>query len=318
VAGQRRNGARGEGDFVVDLVLQGQRRNAGVARRDFVVDRRIGRIAAAQDGVIGRDQLLDAGLGGGAIDHRVSTGRLTVMFRGVYAAGHGAVTPRGWCRAALLAIGSDAVLSHHSAAYLWGLLDPPAAVHVTVARRLRPRTNLVPHTAALSAGERRHAGGLPVTSPIRTLHDLRNDRRIETVLREAQVARIVTRDELAGTRLASLLDATEAQPTRSELERALLRIVAQAGLPRPMANLVVGPHTVDFAWPAHRLIVETDGYHAHGDRHAFERDRARDAELAGLGWTVIRFTWRQLQTEPVRVAVRLAQALSARSPHAPG
>jgi very-short-patch-repair endonuclease len=240
------------------------------------------------------------------------------MFRGVYAVGHGAVTPRGWCRAALLAVGPDAVLSHHSAAYLWGLLDPPATIHVTVGRRLRRRSNLVSHTAALRPYERKHAAGLPVTSPIRTLYDLRNDPQIETALREAQIARLLTRAELAGTRLAGLLDATDAQPTRSELERALLRVVGQAGLPRPIANHSVGPHTVDFAWPAHRLIVETDGYHAHGDRHAFERDRARDAELAALGWTVIRVTWRQLRAEPVRVAIRLAQALAARSPRTPG
>jgi very-short-patch-repair endonuclease len=298
--------------------MQGQRRNGGARRDDSGVDRRIARIAGAQDGVIARGQLIDAGLGRGAIDHRVSTGRLTVLFRGVYAVGHGAVTPRGWCRAALLAVGPDAVLSHHSAAYLWGLLDPPAAVHVITSRNLRRRANLVTHVAALGAGDRRWAGSLPVTSPLRTLHDLRNDPQIATALREAQIARLLTREELGATRLERLLDAIEAQPTRSELERALLRLVAHAGLPRPLVNRLIGRHTVDFAWPDHRLVVETDGYHAHGDRRAFERDRARDAELAALGWTVIRVTWHQLRTEPLRVAARLAQALAARAPLSPG
>jgi very-short-patch-repair endonuclease len=66
---------------------------------------------------------------------------------------------------------------------------------------------------------------------------------------------------------------------------------------------------VDFLWPAQRLIVELDGYRAHGTRSAFEGDRARDAELAGLGYSVVRFTWRQLEDGPGDVGRALRQLL---------
>ena len=61
------------------------------------------------------------------------------------------------------------------------------------------------------------------------------------------------------------------------------------------------------------MIVETDGWAAHGHRRAFERDRARDAELAALGYIVVRVTWRQLHDEPLRVVTRVAQVLARRT-----
>jgi very-short-patch-repair endonuclease len=286
---------------------------------DSVVDGRISRIAAAQDGVIGRAQLLDAGLARTALDHRVRTGRLTVVFRGVYAPVRAALTPRGWGRAALLAVGPDAVLSHRSAAYVWGLLDPPPEVHVTVQRHLRSRPRLVVHTAPLPAHEVRRYDGYRVTSPLRTLEDLHRDPDLTVALREARIARLVSDQQVRNTpKLARVADARDAQPTRSELERAMLDLIERAGLPQPLTNHRIGAHTVDFAWPAHRLIVETDGYSTHGDRAAFERDRARDADLAAHGWTVLRFTHTQVTTQPLRVAARLAQALLTRAPGPPG
>ena len=61
-------------------------------------------------------------------------------------------------------------------------------------------------------------------------------------------------------------------------------------------------------------MVETDGWAGHGHRIAFERDRARDAELQARGFNVLRFTWRQVQDETLLVTVRIAQLL-ARTPH---
>jgi len=74
-----------------------------------------------------------------------------------------------------------------------------------------------------------------------------------------------------------MLDTTE--PTRAKLERALLKLLKRAGLPRPLVNARVGPYEADAAWPDERVIVEVDGWAAHGHRGAFERDRARDADL---------------------------------------
>ena len=104
-----------------------------------------------------------------------------------------------------------------------------------------------------------------------------------------------------------------AEPTRSELERALLPALERAQLPRPLCNHDVLGREVDFYWPDHRLVAETDGWHTHGHRRAFESDRARDATLQAHGYRVVRFTWRQVLGETLLVTVRIAQLL-ARTP----
>jgi hypothetical protein len=66
------------------------------------------------------------------------------------------------------------------------------------------------------------------------------------------------------------------------------------------------PHLeADFYFPANHLVVETDGWDTHRTRHAFESDRAKDAALTAAGYTVVRFTWRQLRDDPATVADRL-------------
>ena len=80
-------------------------------------------------------------------------------------------------------------------------------------------------------------------------------------------------------------------------------------------NQVICGYEVDFVWPEVTLIVETDGWSAHGRRSAFERDRVRDAALQVAGWRVIRLTWRRLSEEPELVARQLAHLL--RAPAAP-
>jgi very-short-patch-repair endonuclease len=98
--------------------------------------------------------------------------------------------------------------------------------------------------------------------------------------------------------------------TRSDFEELLLALCDRHALPRPLVNQTIGRHEVDFVWPRARLIVETDGWSAHGRRSAFERDRVRDAELQVAGWRVIRITWRRLVEEPELVARQLAQLLA--------
>ena len=83
-------------------------------------------------------------------------------------------------------------------------------------------------------------------------------------------------------------------------------------LPRPDVNVRIGEFVVDFVWPERGLIVEVDGYHAHGSRSAFEADRARDTKLKLLGYDVVRLTWRQLTTEPRKVAAALRRLLAER------
>ena len=98
-----------------------------------VVEREIARIGGRQDDVISVEQLLGAGLGRGAIAHRVKSGTMRRLHVGVYLLGAAPPTPMARARAAALACGTDAVVSHRSAACLYGLLPEVAGdVDVTV------------------------------------------------------------------------------------------------------------------------------------------------------------------------------------------
>jgi very-short-patch-repair endonuclease len=78
----------------------------------------------------------------------------------------------------------------------------------------------------------------------------------------------------------------------------------------------IGPYEVDFLWRERSVIVETDSWRHHGDRPAFERDRARDADLQSRGFRVLRFTYRQVnERTPVVAALRSLLAQSALAPN---
>src|SRR3954451_4868136 len=85
------------------------------------VDRRIAELAERQHGVVALRQLLAIGVTRDAAESRLRRGRLHRIHRGVYAVGHRILTQDGWRMAAVLTAGPDAVLSHYSAADLWGL-----------------------------------------------------------------------------------------------------------------------------------------------------------------------------------------------------
>jgi very-short-patch-repair endonuclease len=215
------------------------------------------------------------------------------------------------------------VLSHAWAAALWRMRARVAGpVDVSVGGgdpRHRPGIR-VHNVRALQWTTHR---GIRVTTPARTLLDLAavvGEDDLARTVEEARVLRLVDDAAIraivrghprrAGTRaLLRLLD-HEPRLTRSEAERRLLALIRAAGLPLPETNVRVLGHEVDVLWRDARLIVEIDGFSAHGTRAAFERDRARDATLVAAGYRVIRITWRQLEDEPTRTVARLATALA--------
>lgn len=290
------------------------------------VERAVARIAGRQDNVISRDQLLGAGLGRGAIAHRVRVGTIQRLHWSVYLLGAAPPTPTARARAAAIACGDDAVVSHRSAAELLGLLPPSGgAVDVTVAgRNLAPRDGVRRHRVAHLPGQDvTTVRGIRVTSIARTICDLAATEARHDVMhafQEALYRRAVTTRALGAVltreprrKGAPVIQSLIADPrmTRSERERLLLRLIDQAQLPRPITNVPLHGHLVDLLWPEQRLIVEFDGWGAHGHRLAFEKDRKRDQMLLAAGYRVIRVTDRQLTEEPVAVIVAIAQALNA-------
>lgn len=105
------------------------------------------------------------------------------------------------------------------------------------------------------------------------------------------------------------LGEVETDRTRSDLERYFLRLCRRYGLPMPEVNVEIDGMTVDFLWRDRRLIVETDSYATHGGTIAFEDDRERDLRLRRRGYSVHRFSERQLEIEPAVVAEDVVRAL---------
>jgi very-short-patch-repair endonuclease len=277
------------------------------------------RIASAQDGVVATHQLKAAGLSKRAIAHRVDTGLLCSLHRGVYACG--AISGPWFDEwAALLACGARAVLSHATAPALYDLRARPAIVHVTRSSASSRHRGVLIHRGRLEPEEIRIVHGLRVTSPARTLQDLAPSMpavELARLVEEMQVRGLIEDVDVMPNRpgapklRAAAAQSAEPSMTRSEAERRLLELIRAARLPPPQTNVTVGRHEVDMLWSAERLIVEIDGFAFHSTRAAFERDRIRDAELQALGYRVLRITWRRLVDEPHAVVAIIAAALSA-------
>jgi predicted transcriptional regulator of viral defense system len=139
------------------------------------VERAVARIAARQDNVIAREQLVAAGLGRGAIDHRVRVRWMLRLHQGVYLIGAAPPTSLARVRAALMACGVSAVVSHRSAACLYRLLpELGEEVDVTVVGRNAHRQQgiRIHRVADMATADVVTVRGMPVTSIARTICDL--------------------------------------------------------------------------------------------------------------------------------------------------
>jgi very-short-patch-repair endonuclease len=273
-------------------------------------DQVIARLAAKEHGVVAASQLAGAGLPDYTVTRRVRAGRLHRLHRGVYAVGHTRLTFEGRCTAAVLALGDGAAVSHWSAAAVWGMLQPHSGpIHVTVSGnggRKRRRGITIHRSHSLTAGVTTLRHGIAVTKPARTLRDLhRTDPEpvYRRAVRRALDLALITSEQLR----------SEEELTRSELEKLMLSLCRRHRLPQPEINARVDPYEVDFLWRDQKVIVETDSWRHHGDRSAFERDRARDAHLQSLGFRVLRFTHRQLTRDRPAVVAALRPLLGRRS-----
>jgi very-short-patch-repair endonuclease len=259
-------------------------------------DAAVAALAARQCGVVSLRQLAEAGLGDNAVRHRVKHGGLTRIYRGVYRAGP--IEPP-WQREMAAVLATGGVLSHHSAAAVWGIRPPHDEVHVTVTGEARSRTGIRVHRSASVQAAVHH--GLPLTTAARTLKDiapLLSSAEYDRALEEAQIRGLVPKRR-----------GDEPRFTRSAAERRLLALVRAAKLPVPLTNTRVHGWEVDAVWPQHKLVLEVDGYRYHGNRAAFERDRRKDAALIAHGYRVVRVTWLRLVNEPHVVVALLARLL---------
>jgi very-short-patch-repair endonuclease len=272
-------------------------------------DREIARIAATQHGHVTRSQLLSAGFDGNAIDYRVKRGRLVIRHRGVYAVGHVPPSPYARAMAAVLACGPGAVLSHRSAAALFGLIRWPRTLEVTA-----PTDHRVPgihtHRSCRLSDVTTHYG-IPTTTPARTLHDLAkilDPASLTRAVNDARLRSLLSADDLDPAVARRLTSGRTEAPTRSVFEDAFLAFLDRHRLPRPEVNQRIAGYEVDMLWRSRRLVAELDGRAYHDD---FEHDRERDADLLAAGLRVVRVTWRRLTRAEHREAARFRVLLAS-------
>lgn len=288
-------------------------------------------LAARQHGVVARWQLKELGISPPWIEYRLKNGRFESIHPGIYRVGPIAA-PFHRELAALLACGSGAVLSHHSAGALWGLLPKgavvaPVSVSITRDTRRGGGEIHVHRVKVLAADEITYLDGLPLTTSARTLLDLAGSlsvRELEQTIARADRNGLLDRKQIevltaryprrrGNARVRALLTNLDGLAfTRSEAEERFLALVRKAGLRIPETNVTIHGFEVDTLWRAERLVVEIDGLAFHSAKDAFERDRHRDGVLTAAGLRVMRITWRQLTQTPEALLVRLAQALAVR------
>lgn len=298
-------------------------------------DRPLSELAKSQNGVVSLDQLRDIGLTQRAAEYRAGQGRLHRLYRGTYAVGHSSIGQFGELRAAVLACGDGAVISHGTAAAFYDLRDHwPFLIDVTGGRQagrkldgIRCRRCRYPTPEEIVVHD-----GIPFTSPARVLIDsagMLGTPSLRRMVERAAVRRLLDLEavdramEQAKRRrgigaLRMILedwrtDDGSVPDVRSEFEALVLPRLIAMGLPRPVCNKTLeldGERLmVDFLWEEQRVVVETDGEDTHGTPVAFQRDRRRDQILVAAGYRVPRATWAQMRDELEAVVQRIARTL---------
>jgi very-short-patch-repair endonuclease len=227
-----------------------------------------------------------------------------------------------WCRAAVLALPVDGVVSHASAAYLYGAdvlaLNSPVYVSVPPKRVVTPHPRLKVRRTRLDAGDTRTLDRIPVTTPTRTAFDLaRNLDVTEAVVGlDAILRRGVTdlatvrsyldkrRDWPGAGRAATALILTRPL-AESPMETRLRLLLDPDGLVLQHEVYVDGQrYRLDLAYPKVKVAIEYDG-DQHRERDRFRADIRRLNALRAAGWTVLRFTADDLR-HPERIRCQIA------------
>ncbi|MGE2692975.1 DUF559 domain-containing protein [Mycolicibacterium pulveris] len=278
-----------------------------------------------QDGVITLDQARAAGLSQYAVQRRLGTGQWQRCARGVYFVADRPFTDGARVRAAVWGYGQQAVASGLAAAWWLGLTRfAPDVVDVTMPRsghgrchegsRLRRRdldpTDIVtvrslrvtaPALTVLEAAIRR-PGGVKIL-------DRALQKDIE--LRELWRAQLRNKGRYGSPAARRLLQAAS-DGAHSEAERLLAKMLRGADITGWRTNYPVAGYKVDFAFPAAKVAIETDGLAFHSSSDDFHHDRVRQNDLTLLGWQVLRFTWLDLNEYPQRVIAIIRHAISVR------
>ena len=295
------------------------------------------RIAASQLGLVTVWQLREAGIADATIDRSAASGRLHPVFHGVYCVGHRYLTAHGRLLAATLACGEGTVVSHGTAAWLYGLSSwEPEAIDVIApveaGRKIAGiRRRFVPPPEGREIWRRQR---IPVTSPARTIVDcagsdpsgvaaMVEQAAVLALLDCAAIDRVLDGPRRRGAKhLRRVIEPWRRYrpgiKIRSRMEAKLLPRLTEAALPIPETNAPVRAggktYEVDFLWRAEKVVVETDGGRFHDNPTAGSRDSERNRALTAAGYEIPRLGWEDLRDRPGPSMAEIARLLRERRP----
>jgi hypothetical protein len=299
------------------------------------IDRSVAALAARQHGAISVEQCEALCLTRGMRSRRVANGSLVTCGPGVLRVAGAPVTFETMVVAAVLSAGPGAAGSHRTAAALLrfdGFRPGVIEISVPRGRWYRPPGIVVHQSSDLDRCSIRRVNGIPVTDASRTILDLArrtSDQRLFAAMESARRDGLGSWASFVATlgdharqgrpgiqRMRRVIAAhiDEAEVTDSMLEALVIALLAEHGIPAPILHhRVVGNDggfvaELDLAWPADLVGVELDG-EVHREREVFHNDRPRQNELELLGWTVLRFTWRNFVDDPDRLVGQVRAAL---------
>ena len=281
---------------------------------------------ARQGGLISHEQALAAGMSRSTVARRVSSRQWFRIFPGVYRHAAVPVTDELMARAALLWAGPDAVLSGAWAAW-WHGLGPapvgPVSVTVSPTSGLRSRGYAHIRRRFLEPVDVTVVRGIPVvTRALSALECATGPDGQDIVDRAAQ--RHVSAEEfgLAMTRFSHGRGAKAARRRIAELsdgavsppERELLRALRCMGVTEFRAGVKVRIEGqllwLDLAVVVVKLAVEVDGVAVHSEVGQIHRDLARQNLLITDGWTVLRYTPKQIRQNSELIVDQIRSTLA--------
>jgi very-short-patch-repair endonuclease len=289
-------------------------------------------LVQAQHGLVTTAQAIKT-LGPSRKQRWVAERRLVSVQPGVFRM---AGAPETWHQSVhAAALSAQAVVSHRSAAELWGVIQPAGYVDISVRPPSHPRLRppaIAHRIADLHPELAVEREGLRLTDPVRTIIDLGlvlPKWSVSDALSRALTTRLLSVEEVQTLRDAlgrrgrngtgvvrELLEERSLMLGGEEslLEKRFQDMARRHDLPAPVIQHEVW-HSgrfvarVDAAYPERKLAVEVDGYRHHSSPDAFQRDRTRQNRLVALGWTVLRFTWDDVVRRPQTVAQTIREAV---------
>jgi very-short-patch-repair endonuclease len=297
-------------------------------------DAALAALARSQGGLFHRDDAVRMGVDGRVLDRRVARDLLIERHPRVYQASTAPFGREEQERAALLAGGDDALLSHDNAGYRWKLVTiEPSVVWITLPWRKHSLhlEGVEVVRSRQTAGIRRVRDGWPLTSPSRTWVDLGRTQDVAALesalasglqskrLTLAEVAAQLSRSHnKAGTGVVRQVLPRFRPEWESRLAATFARMVAAAGIELE-AGIELSDEegirvaVLDFGDRRRRIAFEVDGWWFHGSKEQQQRDRERDRRLLRRGWVTVRFTTDDILNRPHQVIAEVRALLASRT-----